>query len=384
MTVAVQQDSDKGIEPSFNIDLWQGECRMVVSLRNQLEPYDSSLKLGAMSVGPGVIASGTDTQSRLFPTETGFEWEIILTNCPDTNVFRYDLKVEGLNFFRQDSLTERERHSWGARRPDSVIGAYVAYHATRSQNRRVISGADTSYHNYGTGQAFVIYRPRAWDGQDTVWCDLEIDAEQHFLLVTVDADWLTSASYPVTIDPTFGNTSVGASTMEWNMIYAYCHYLTGTNTYVVPAGKAATINQYTVYGSESGSGDLTAQMAAFRIQNGYPDVRVASPASVTVSGGTPGWFSSGAVDHQLTEGIEYGTAVSCAPRTGGTLYYNNVTNTAVTDNTNCALDSETWTLSTETGFNVSMYATFTEETAAVKPLCRRRRVAITGNPGKGN
>ncbi|UCE25533.1 MAG: hypothetical protein JSU74_05660 [Candidatus Zixiibacteriota bacterium] len=384
MTVMVQQDRNGGIEPSLAVELWQGECRMGVVLKNKQAPSDPSMRLRSLAGDTTALVTSSGTQGKLFPTENGFEWEIVLAKRPDTNVLRYDLHVEGLNFFRQDSLTNLERYSLGARRPDSLIGAYVAYHSARCHNRRLVNGDDTVHHDYGTGQAFVIYRPRAWDDRDTVWCDLMIDTDQGFMQVSVDADWLRSASYPVTIDPTFGNTSVGASTMDWNMVYAYCHYLTGSNTYIVPAGKTATIDQYTVYGSETGAGDLTVTMVAFRIQDGYPDVRVSSPAAVNISGGTAGWFSSGAVNHELTEGTEYGTALSCAPRSGGTLYYNSVANTAVTDNTNCGLDSENWTLSTETGFNLSMYATYTEAAAAPKPLYRRRRAAVSGNSGGGN
>ena len=117
-------------------------------------------------------------------------------------------------------------------------------------------------------------------------------------------------------------------------------------------------------------------MAAFAMANGLPDSRVAAPPTVSVSGGTPGWFHSGPVVHFLQTSEEYGVAVSCAPRSGGTVYYNDVSNSLATDNTNCDLSSTSWTHSTGTQFNFSMYATYTEYEAPSAPVTRRRRGAI--------
>ncbi|UCG60699.1 MAG: hypothetical protein JSV52_10220 [Candidatus Zixiibacteriota bacterium] len=372
MTVRVGRVTRPDSTSYIDITLWQGECAMRINLGGGYSPL--RLKAERLSDNEAVTLSNERLTHRIYPTPSGVEWEIILLDAPDTNVFCFDMDTRNLSFHRQDSLSALERNELGARRPDSVVGAYVAYHVSNANNRRVISDGDTSYYDFGTGQAFIIYRPRAWDNLDTVWCDLAIDTRQGFLQITVDSEWLDSARYPVTIDPTFGNTEIGASSMSWNLLYGYCHIISGTNTYTVPAGKTATISSYSVYGSETGAGDLPVNMAAFGISDGYPDTRVDEAVSISVSGGTPGWFSSDNVTHQLTSSAEYGVAVGCAPRSGGLIYYNSVTDAVSGDNTNCALGSDTWTQSKVLDFNFSMYATYTEQTVPQTGQDRRRKI----------
>jgi hypothetical protein len=379
MTATVSEGNDSDFGPSIGIDLWQGECRLDVSLRSRLTPFDTA---GCVSkrVGDTVVIPCDGVTYRFYRANGGFEWEIILDSRPDTNVFVYDITAKDLVFFRQDSLTDLEKYSLGATRPDSVIGAYVAYHAGRSHNRRVIAGGDTTFLDYGTGQAFIVYRPRAWDSLDTVWCDLRIDEQAGRWEMSMDTSWLAVAQYPVTIDPTFGNTAVGASAVELNQIYAYCHCLTGVNTYTVPGGKAATVTGYAVYASETGAGALPISMTAYRVIDGLPDSRTGEPATVNVSGGTAGWCVSSAVSHGLETSVEYGVAIGCAPRSGGTVYYNTVDNAVATDNGNCPLGSEYWTPTTKTLFNYSMYATYIEEDIATGPAGRRRLVMPEEKP----
>jgi hypothetical protein len=375
MTATLTGGTDSKSGPSIGIDLWQGECRLDISLRNRLTRFDTAvcIPMGVTGEDTAVISCHGVTY-RFYRANGGFEWEIILHSRPDTNVFVYDIAANDLIFFRQDSLTDFEKYSLGARRPDSVIGAYVAYHAGRSHDWHVVAGDDTTFFDYGTGQAFIVYRPRAWDSLDTVWCDLKIDKEAGLWEISVDAGWLGLAQYPVTIDPTFGNTSVGASTVDFNQVYAYCHCLTGTNTYTVLSGKTATVSGYAVYASETGAGDLPISMTAYRVIDGLPDRRAGEPAVVKVSGGTAAWFASSTVSHELETSAEYGVAIGCAPRSGGTIYYNSVDNAVATDNDNCPLDCEYWSPATRTLFNYSMYATYIEEDIATGPAGRRRLV----------
>ncbi|UCD63042.1 MAG: hypothetical protein JSW34_09815 [Candidatus Zixiibacteriota bacterium] len=373
MTAVISTASDATESASFEISLWQGECRFVVDLRRDQAPSEGPSSITGFQVTDDtVLIPGRKVQHRLFKTPGGMEWEMTLLDHPGSNLIDFDIQTDGLVFFYQDTLSTFARDSLGAVRPDSVIGAYVAYHAGKAHDRLVIHRGDTTRHSYGTGQAFVIYRPRAWYDGDTVWCDLRLDMRDGILSVALDANWLRSARFPVTIDPTFGNTAIGASSMNWNQLYAYCHYLTGTNTYTVPAGKTATVTRYSVYGSETGAGDIDIQMAAFAMSGGFPEARVDQPVTITVAGGTPGWFHSGSVSHSLRAQEEYGVAVGCAPRSGGTVYYNDVAYSTATDRTNCTLGSTGWTQETETSFNFSMYATYTEQEGPSVASARRR------------
>jgi hypothetical protein len=293
---------------------------------------------------------------------------------PDTNVFTYDIETENLTCHFQDSLSDFERDSLGALRPDSVCGGYVVCHTRQAGNHLTIIGRDTLVAEYAAGQAFVIYRPRAFDKSDTAWCDLNIDQHSGCLSITVDRSWLHSATYPVTIDPTFGNSDIGASSMDINQIYAYCHRLGGINTHVVASNTTATVTGYSIYGSETGSGVLTVPVTSFDIVSGLPADRVAAPVDVTISGGTAGWCHSETASHQLLSDHEYGMAVGCAPRSGGRIYYNSVTAATSTDNTNCELGSTSWSPASMTAFNYSMYATCVEQTTTPSVVTRRRKM----------
>ncbi|MEW6411650.1 MAG: hypothetical protein AB1483_04150 [Candidatus Zixiibacteriota bacterium] len=357
----------------LSLDLWQGECRLEIACGAGPSGYRVE--------GDTIEALSDDIGHRFYRNESGLEWEIVLKRRPASNVLEYAMSVKNLRFYYQDSLSVFERDVLGAIRPDSVVGAWVAYHALRSDNILSVSGGDTLVNEYRTGQAFIVYRPKAWSGNDTVWCDLNIDVKRGRFEIVLDKMWLESADYPVTIDPTFGNTSVGGSTMSWNLLYAYCHRLAGVNTYQVPSGKTATITQYSVYGCETGSGDMSVSMAAFEIVSGTPQSRVGDRVNVTISGGTPAWFSSAILEQELSEGNEYGVAVSCAPRSGGTIYYNGVTNAVSTDNTYCGLDWDGWTHSSLTSFNFSMYATYTEQVVADETVSGRRKQMIGHKEG---
>ena len=125
-----------------------------------------------------------------------FEWEIILDRRPRVNVFSYGIETKGLIFHRQPLDEEG---------PDSIKGSYAVYHSGKRDNRKYTDG---SVEAYGTGKAFHIYRPKAFDSNnDTVWCELSVSGDS--LYVAVSQEWLRQAAYPVVIDPTFGYTTAG-------------------------------------------------------------------------------------------------------------------------------------------------------------------------------
>lgn len=130
----------------------------------------------------------------------GFEFEWVLPSKPESNTLIATIQTKGLDFFYQPTLTGEEIES-GALRPDNVVGSYAVYHRLNKNN------------HYKTGKAFHIYRPEAIDANgNKTWCELYIDIDTEVLTVTIPEKFLESAAYPVVVDPTFGYTSVGAST----------------------------------------------------------------------------------------------------------------------------------------------------------------------------
>ena len=133
-----------------------------------------------------------------FENEDGFEFNIIYDSKPDTNVEELSITTKNLTFYYQGELPKEDRTT--GHRPAHVVGSYAVYHSFKKDNE------------YKTGKAFHIYRPIAEDSNGKkVWCDLDINVEAERLYITIPQKFLDEASYPVTVDPTFGYTTQGAS-----------------------------------------------------------------------------------------------------------------------------------------------------------------------------
>ena len=136
----------------------------------------------------------------------GFKVDFLLNEEPSNNEFCYLIEGhEDYNFYYQDVLTPEEE-ALGFSRPENVQGGYAVYHKTLRDNQ------------YQTGKAMQIYRPQVWEYENeddtVVWAELTFDEKKGELCVVVDKDYLKNANYPVRVDPTFGYTSIGASTAE--------------------------------------------------------------------------------------------------------------------------------------------------------------------------
>jgi len=157
--------------------------------------WDNEVNLSVRQVSEGT--------PNFYDVEEGHEFEIIWDEKPVSNKVHFTLETKGLDFFYQRELTPEEIAE-GASRPDNVIGSYAVYHKTKGGMNRA-DGMD-----YKVGKAFHIYRPYAEDVNGMgVWCDLKITGAN--MTITVPQDFLDTAVYPVTVDPTFGYTSNGAS-----------------------------------------------------------------------------------------------------------------------------------------------------------------------------
>lgn len=136
----------------------------------------------------------------------GFEFEWLLLEKPEANILTTTVQSKGLDFLYQPALTQEEIDN-GTKRPENVIGSYAVYHSTKGGLN------DVSSMEYKTGKVAHIYRPKATDAdQNETWCELNI--ENGILAVTVSKDFLDKATYPIKVDPTFGYTSQGASTLQ--------------------------------------------------------------------------------------------------------------------------------------------------------------------------
>jgi hypothetical protein len=153
--------------------------------------------------------------STLMGEEGGVEWEITLAKKPSTNTVSVPFQSSNLVFFYQPPLTQEFNQAdceiWTENyvklkrggqvwRPENVVGSYAVYHSSKRNNE------------YKTGKAFHIYRPQLKDAlQNTAWATMNIAG--NVLTITLPQTFLDAATYPVTVDPTFGKATIGAN--QW-------------------------------------------------------------------------------------------------------------------------------------------------------------------------
>lgn len=146
-----------------------------------------------------------------FQGSEGFKIDIILEEKPDTNVFCYYIEGwEHYDFSHQPALTEDEIAE-GAVRPEEIIGSYAIYHKTLKDHR--VGGI-----NYETGKFGHIPFPYVWELNDesTKQRAEDLTFNDGNLCVKVSEKFLAEAEYPVRVDPTFGYSLAGVSSVGGN------------------------------------------------------------------------------------------------------------------------------------------------------------------------
>ncbi len=225
------------------------------------------------------------------------EWEIILSTKPDELELCFPLHTRGLSFYFQPELTALEIAD-GASRPDSVIGSYAVYHAFGRNNRRVPEARRIRTITYGSGKAFHIYAPYAWDINGlTVKAELKIDTLQNRLCVTLPRDFIDRAVYPVIIDPQFGKTDIGASAMNMSAGNS------GGGLFTAP--QNGNIDSISVFIDEDGTAG-TVGGAVYLDDNGCADLIDTTLAIYNTIANQDRWFQMPAAESAgLSEGGDH-------------------------------------------------------------------------------
>jgi hypothetical protein len=160
--------------------------------------------------------------------EGGTEFEVILASAPASNIIPFTVRSKSVSVAQNLPFTEQDLTNQPFYTEDLVItenevkgqddfvhlsmapeavNSYVLYH----------NGNPINYEGgtlYKTGKFLTLYRPKAVDdnGVET-WCDHVLDLEAETYTIIVPQSFLDTAAYPVTIDPTMGNTGIGVNTM---------------------------------------------------------------------------------------------------------------------------------------------------------------------------
>jgi hypothetical protein len=267
LTASVGDSLGNGFVPRFAVSAWEGECGLSIDLdMATVTPVVTADALGDTTVS---LQSESIRHDFFRRESSGLEWSIEITNPLKGNSLAFPFESKGFRFHYQDSLTDYERDSLHCARPDSAVGSYAVYRSSGTGDRRSVTGNDTVWSRFGTGKAFHIYRPRAWDNAgDTVWCQLTIDTLASKLTVTIPQSFLDRAVYPVTIDPTFGSTAEGASGLYLSPGHVrHCRFAMG--------GQVGTLDSITCFVRFDGVTDSLGT-AIYADGGGYPGALLAT------------------------------------------------------------------------------------------------------------
>jgi len=263
----VQVGSPKAKEflPELNISKWQGEVNFRMSAASETETHPALRQAQGTPLGRGEAekvspekgstpsevegggVSGLNFEGEKIKYNTsnreyefyqsiststdgaGYNFDVLLKAKPASNIFTFNIETQNLDFFYQPALNQEKQKELSSEyselsskghivsctetdcvdkngkvvthRPENVVGSYAVYYkGGKSGDFTALGGK-----NYMAGKAFHIYRPQIIDAQgNKVWGELKVDEAGGKLTVTIPQDFLDSAAYPVTIDPTFG------------------------------------------------------------------------------------------------------------------------------------------------------------------------------------
>ncbi len=354
----VTVDVEGGVTPGFELSFTgpDGNDGGRFRLDLPVEGYalsDPTVRSIKSETTQGITVQSADITHHLYRTEDDiFEWAVELYASPEDSVLSFDISIDKLEFYYQPELTAAEIAA-GDERPDSVVGSYAVYHAAGARSH---------------DKVFHLYRPRAWDaGHDTVWCAMRINAVANELTIAVPRYFLDRAEYPITIDPTFGFTTIGGSNTIIPTSQCWGNIETSSQH---TAGAAETVDSVYAY-MKSYSGSHTAKIGVYTTDaNHRPDDRTGQPITITNPSTSPTWCGASA-GISLSAGEIYTLALG-EPSNSARIYYDAVSAAISVQSSSSTLDSQ-WDHGTTGNRQLSIYAVYST-TATVVTSSRRRKI----------
>lgn len=255
-------------------EFWGGECGLTLELQDRLDADVSVYHHNPYDAEYG-----------------GMEYAVSLPRRPRSNVLRFDLDSWGLDFFHQGPLTANAI-AMGCYRPEHIVNSYAVYHKTQG------GMVESSGPDYKTGKACHLYRSWSEDARGwRVWNRLHVRNSE--LTISIPQEFLESAKYPVVVDPTFGYTSIGASTdVGWSNALLGCVFATST-----PASNG-TLDSLTFY-CVAKSGSVTFDPALYSNTSTAPDARLAKVDSGGTAMAATSWITTNLAYSSLVSGTQY-------------------------------------------------------------------------------
>jgi len=265
--VKVGGESTSKFVPNINASKWGDEVWL--NINNKAVTVVGETQ--SFVDGKADLIVGNNCHRYYIDANGNLEYEIIFSSIPASPEIILDLQLsKGLSFYYQPELTEKERQD-GYIRPNGVVGSYAVY-GNQFNNK------------YQTGKIAHIYRPFLVDSKGNVsWCDLFIDPAVNIIQILMDEKWLSAASYPVILDPTFGYTSAGGSSYSGSG-YAFANH----DTTDASGGNTSQIHLCVESGA-NGTRIITACMYSNNMS--VPDTQLLTEIEITPGNGVTGWVS---------------------------------------------------------------------------------------------
>lgn len=370
--VVVGDDKQTPFQPQVKLMRWSNEHNLSIRLgglphdnRNLIRDYAGMIEYGDEK-------KKLRTYKKQYNNEDAWEMEWILYKHPGTYTEELTLQIKNLEFHKQPPLNEEITPGEGetvtathhydadgnilAHRAEDVVGSYAVYLSRgKSWNRQspnmaiwyklideynsrdagndpspsfahldtvsklsaeiskyeALSTPELPYNKtYMTGKFCHIPRPTLIDANgNKAYADIDINRETALMTITYPKTFLDNAQYPVTVDPTFGYTSAGASG------YGFSADGLWGGIFTSPAdGTVQSITASANYISTPGNmkGVLVLDSTEIIVTNG-----VAGAISL---GSTQGWRTSTfGTDPSITNATDY--LISIVAQENTTMYY---------------------------------------------------------------
>lgn len=359
--------------PGWRSELWQGKSWMEVSGYDVTVNREGELKSHAIH---GDVyececlrqARGRKRAERhlIIPGSTEYQiiWDTI-NDIPETNYIDLELNFSGdLTWYKQLPLTQEEIEE-GHIRSDDVINSYAVY---APYSGRFIHPDGTEVVNYETGKFCHIYRPKLIDANgNELWCDQTAPfSGPNRLRVYLDLDWLSGATFPVVLDPTFGYTSLGASSASAAFDF-YRANVASANCYTASSGDIVTKMSI---GARTTSGSASFDAGIYAISGTTPGARLGSIGAFSISiSGSLAWYDSSIVSWAMVASTTYCSSIAVKTLTP-TNYHAYDSAAANSDNFiggTFPLPSS-WGSGTLYAYKSSVYATYSVASTIVIPV----------------
>jgi len=232
--------------PQMLYAVWNRECW----LRVHSPVLEGSSKVVDDSDSVKIRHIGAEYETEFSEARQGvYDMDIILYQSrPGLSRINLPIQHRGIRWHPQPQMTQAEFDA-GDFQQEKAAFSLALYHADRKWGNE-----------YVTGKVAHIWRPELIDALgDRAWGRISINPAQTLLRMDLPTAWLRDATYPVRIDPSIGNTSIGGSSATVNAGFRGSHFTMPSNQTIDTMGaffrltNAAKNGQMAIYDDTAGA-----------------------------------------------------------------------------------------------------------------------------------